>query len=656
MFVTEPGASNSPKNRSSSPPARALDLYWLPVPTEFASKIKQLDALRDPSKAWVELMALAETRLDFIRINRLDQCLRHHFDVSPPTEIATRPIKLALLGSSTLSHLIPSIRVGALRRGIWMRVHEGNFGQYRQELADPTGALRDFAPDVLLFAFDAPHLLRGSIVDSSSGETDRFISETLGHLRDCWQRARDSFGCRVIQQSILPVFPALLGNNEHRLPGSRAALVSRLNHGLRAAADDAGVDLISIDDRVAIDGLERWHDPVLWHRAKQEISLSATPVYGDLVARLVAAYQGKSRKCLVLDLDNTLWGGVIGDVGLEGIVLGQGSALGEAFVAVQEYVRDLSRRGVILAVCSKNDHENAVAPFDHHPDMVLKRADIACFVANWHNKADNLRAIAMRLNIGLDSLVFLDDNPFERNLVRTELPMVAVPEVSDDPASYAACIANAGYFEGFGITDEDISRTRQYKANEERELLASESTDLSTYLRQLKMQLLVRRFDRVGLSRIVQLINKTNQFNLTTRRYTEEEIIAVMADDRALGLQLRLVDRFGDNGIIAIVIVRMNEESDALIDTWLMSCRVLGRGVEAATLNVIVNAARRLGARRLLGEFRATPKNGMVRDHYKRLGFNLLGEEADHTQKSWLDLESFSVADTFIETDESENT
>jgi FkbH-like protein len=347
----------------------------------------------------------------------------------------------------------------------------------------------------------------------------------------------------------------------------------------------------------------------------------------------------------VLDLDNTLWGGVIGDDGLEGIALGQGSPLGEAYTAFQVYVRELSRRGVILAVCSKNDAAVAGEPFERHPDMVLKPADIACFVANWQNKADNLRAIAQQLNIGLDALCFIDDNPFERNLVRQELPMVAVPEVSDDPTGYAVALADGGYFESLGVTEEDRERTGQYQGNSAREALKAAVTDLPAYLRGLEMQLLWKRFDRIGLQRIVQLINKSNQFNLTTRRYTEAEVEAVMADPDAFGLQLRLTDRFGDNGIIAVVIGRKQPSLDLVIDTWLMSCRVLGRQVEAATLNLIAQEAVRSGARRLVGEYIPTAKNSMVRDHYARLGFAAVTGEPD---RSVLDLAGFTPADTFI--------
>ncbi|MGH7210439.1 MAG: HAD-IIIC family phosphatase, partial [Acetobacteraceae bacterium] len=327
--------------------------------------------------------------------------------------------------------------------------------------------------------------------------------------------------------------------------------------------------------------------------------------------------------------------------------IGQGSPLGEAYVAFQDYCRELSRRGVIVAVCSKNDETNALEPFDNHPEMVLKRADIACFVANWSDKATNIRRIAHELNIGLDSLVFVDDNPFERDLVRRELPMVAVPEVGDDPTGYARTIADAGYFEALSVTEEDRERTTQYQGNRARDALKSTATDLDSYLRGLGMRLIWRRFDRMGLQRIVQLINKSNQFNLTTRRYTDEDVLAVMDDPAAFGLQLRLTDRFGDNGIIAIVIGRLREH-DIEIDTWLMSCRVLGRQVEPTTLNLIAEQARHLGARRLLGEYIPTKKNAMVKDHYARLGFTVAGTTGQGGSRAILDLAAFIPAQTFI--------
>lgn len=620
------------------------ELYWLPTVPDWRDRLRALPD--EPLAAWEQAVALANARISFVQTNSLDAALRARV-AAPPAGLATKPVRLAVLGSATLTHLLPAIRVGGLRRGIWIDTYEGDFGQYMQELAEPPAALRDFAPTAILLALDAHHLTAGLSAGMSAADADAAIAAALDRIRLAWRQARDTFRCPVIHQAALPLHLPLLGHNEHRLPGSPARALARLNAALRDAADADGVDILALDERAALDGLLAWHKPALWHHAKQEVSPAAAPLYGDLLARLLAAQQGRAAKCLVLDLDNTLWGGVIGDDGLEGIALGQGSPLGEAFVAVQRHARDLTQRGVILAVCSKNDEANALEPFDKHPDMLLRRADIAAFVANWSDKPGNLRAIAAELNIGLDALVFLDDNPMERDLVRRELPMVAVPELSDDPTDYPRTLADAGYFEGLSVTAEDRARAAQYQGNKQREALKASATDLPSYLRGLEMQLVWQRFDRLGLQRIVQLINKSNQFNLTTRRYAEADVLAVMDDPAAFGLQLRLLDRFGDNGVIAIVIGRMRGTA-CEIDTWLMSCRVLGRQVEPTTLNLVAAEAARLGAKRLVGVYVPTKKNGMVKDHYARLGFTVMEQGADGGSRAVLDLASFVPAETFI--------
>ncbi len=601
-----------------------MGLYWLPSVEDWPARIGQVERLNPTPDAWDKLVSLAKTRLDFLRASRLDRSLTRLFGAKPPSGLATRPVRLAVLGSSTTEHLGAAIRVAALRRGLWVTLFEPDYGQYRQALADPASALHAFQPTAVLLALDAHHLM--GVADPALGADAAAdeIERTLETLRGLWRSARDAFRCQVIQQTALPVFPDLMGLNEHNLPGSAAAMTLRLNARLREVAREDGVDLLTLDASAAQDGVRNWHDPVLWSRAKQEVSANAAPMYGEFVARLLAAAQGRSAKCLVLDLDNTLWGGVIGDDGLEGVVIGQGSALGEAFAGFQSYAAGLARRGVILAVCSKNDEANALAPFDRHPDMVLRRADISAFVANWTDKATNLREIARQLNIGLDALVFADDNPFERDLVRGELPMVSVPELPEDPVLFARCLSDAGYFEALAITAEDRDRTGQYQANRRRGSLQAQATDMAAYLRSLDMTLAWRPFDRIGLQRVTQLINKTNQFNLTTRRYTEDEVSGLIDDPQIMGLQLRLLDRFGDNGMIAVVIGRLAADGLMALDSWLMSCRVLGRQVEAATLSVIAHEASRLGATRLEGHFRPTEKNAMVADHYARLGFTPL--------------------------------
>ncbi len=627
-----------------------IELRWLPDVSDWAARLRAVEQAPVGTVSWPTLVSLANARLDFLRTDRLDGLLRRHFPEAPATGAQGKPVRLAVLASSTVAHLLAGVRVAALRRGIWLTVYEANYGQYLQELLDTSSGLHQFRPTAVLLAMDARHLTQGLEVTADADQAQAVLDEVVERMRRCWGTARDAFRATVLQQAVLPVLPPLLGNNEGRLPGSAEAMVTRLNARLREAADADGAHIVAVDRAAAMDGIRSWHNPVLWHRAKQEVSALAAPLYGDLVARLIAAQLGRSSKCLVLDLDNTLWGGVIGDDGLEGIELGQNTALGEAFVAVQMYAAQLSQRGVILAVCSKNDESNALAAFEKHPEMVLRRADIASFVANWDDKATNLRRIAQELNIGLDSLVFLDDNPFERNLIRQELPEVLVPEIpDDDPALVPDILADAGYFEGLAVTDEDLARTGLYQANNARAVLQTEAADLPSYLRGLEMQLVWRRFDQLGLSRISQLINKTNQFNLTTRRYTTEDVVAVMNDPRAFGLQLRLVDRFGDNGIIAIVIGRLDHEASCIIDTWLMSCRVLGRQVEEATLNVIAEQARVLGAARLVGIYVPTPKNGMVAKHYKKLGFANDVQNGEGGSFSFLPLQDFVPNETFIE-------
>jgi FkbH-like protein len=624
-----------------------VDLYWLPEIPDWDERLKAL-AGRSGPEAWPALVGLANSRLDLLRTERVSRALRRLCGSEIPLTLAAPPIRLAVIGSSTLEHLTPGLRAACLRRNLWVDVYTGDYGQYAQELNNPASGLHAFAPTVVLFAVDARHLVQFATQASDFAAADVELDATVERLRRNWAIAR-GLGAQVIQQTAMPVLPGLVGSNEQRLAWSPRRLVREINARIARAADQDGVDIVSMEDAIERDGLAAWHDVALWHRAKQEIHPSAAHVYGDLVARLIGARLGRSSKCLVLDLDNTLWGGVIGDDGLHGIVLGQGSVAGEAHVALQNYAKALARRGVILAVCSKNDKANALEPFDSHPDMILRRSDVACFIANWRDKPGNLREIAQRLNIGLDALTFVDDNPFERNIVRRELPMVNVPELPDDAVGYVDCLAAAGYFEAVAITADDMQRAEQYQANVRRESARSE-TDMEGYLESLNMQLLWRPFDKVGLQRIVQLVNKSNQFNLTTRRYSEPEAEALIGDGQAVALQLRLLDAFGDNGMIAVVIGGFVAPGVLEIDTWLMSCRVLGRQVEEGTLNVVIEQARALAAHTLRGVYRPTAKNQMVAQHYAKLGFAADGE-GEGGETFWrLDIDGYAPKNTALRT------
>jgi FkbH-like protein len=324
-----------------------------------------------------------------------------------------------------------------------------------------------------------------------------------------------------------------------------------------------------------------------------------------------------------------VWGGIIGDDGLEGILISQGDPVGEAFLAVQRMALALRDRGIVLAVSSKNEDAIARRPFREHPEMLLRESHIAVFQANWKDKATNISAIAAALNIGLDTLVFLDDNPVERELVRRTLPEVAVPELPEDPALYPRALSAAGYFEAVALSTEDRQRASFYEGNARRVALQAQVVDLDAYLRSLQMEITFQPFDEVGRARIAQLIGKSNQFNLTTRRYTEAQVAEAERTPNVFTLQVRLTDTIGDNGMISVVICRLTEPETWTIDTWLMSCRVLGRGVEEMVLREIAWHAQRAGLRRLIGQYRPTDRNIMVREHYAKLGFTRLAETED---------------------------
>ncbi|HSV15015.1 MAG TPA: HAD-IIIC family phosphatase, partial [Tepidisphaeraceae bacterium] len=439
----------------------------------------------------------------------------------------------------------------------------------------------------------------------------------------------------------------VMHNHEMRHPAGLARFISKLNHAMQDAAPSY-VTIHDVDHLAASAGRWAWGDDRFFYHAKLPCAPEFLAGYAHSVASIIAAQAGASKKCLVLDLDNTLWGGVIGDDGIGGIRLGQGDAEGEAFQAFQHYCNDLARRGVILAVCSKNTEAVAREAFEKHPEMVLRIEDIAAFVANWDDKARNLRLIARTLEIGLDSLVFVDDNPVERALVRQLAPEVAVPELPEDPAGYIQAIDRHAYFQTVSVGAEDLQRTEMYRANAKRQQAEVSSGGVEDFLRSLDMRARIDPINSANLERVAQLVARSNQFNLTTRRHSAAALMKMAGSPDYLTLTVSLADRFGDNGLISVVIGRV-EADELVIDTWLMSCRVLKRGVESFVRNVLCRMARQRGLTALRGEYIPTPKNALVIEHYANLGFAKISGEVG--QQSWWQLPLSAAAEwpTFIQ-------
>ena len=624
-------------------------MSWLPIAPDFRGDLRTALDSTEPVYCLENLAALAAYRLGFLETVQLDRAYGRWDLKQAPGFL---PMRLAVLASSTVDHLLPAIRVAGLRRRLLIDVQSGGYGQYRQDLLDPTSALHQFAPQAVLFSLTAKEAISAIPLTATAAEVEETIAGLIEELRSFWRKAREICSGVILQQTFLDVTEPLFGSFDRFVPGAPARVVARLNDRLCEAAAQDGVLLLDVARASERDGIDAWFEAGRWLQGKLEIAPQAAPVYGDMVARILAAQRGLSKKCLVLDLDNTLWGGVIGDDGIEGIVLGEGSAAGEAHLALQHYAKRLKERGVILAVCSKNDPGIAEAVFHDHPEMVLRRSDIAAFLANWDDKAKNLKAIATRLNIGIDSLVFVDDNPVERARVRQSLPMVAVPELPEDAAQYVRCLADAGYFEAVSFTLEDRDRAQQYAENAERDALLESAQSMDEFLRGLKMSVRFGPFTAVDQPRVVQLINKTNQFNTTTRRYTSEEIAILTNLHSALTLQFRLLDRIGDNGLVSAMILRPTpEDEDVLeIENWVMSCRVFGRQLEHEAMNIAVEAARQRGARALVAEYIATSKNNVISALYSSLGFAAVNQTVSTSGATrwFLDLADYVTQNTHI--------
>ena len=623
--------------------AAGLGLYqslaWLPhPPADFVARCRALESEQEPGTKLQSLASYALDENDLHRLAKLITRARHAgHSLSPLT-----PFRLGILSHATTDFIVPAFIASAARHGIALECVSAPYGQVMQEAMSADSDINRAQLDAVLVAMD----YRGYSLTSTAGDADAAkttVEAALGQLEMIRSGITANGRTVCIVQNLAPPVETLFGNLDGVLPGTLVHGIHEFNRGLAQRLVGSHDVLFDVAGIAATVGLAEWYSPDQWNLAKLPFSSTYLPLYGEHGARLIAALRGKSRRCLISDLDNTLWGGVIGDDGVEGIQVAQGDATGEAYLSVQRYLLELRQRGVILAVSSKNNDETARLPFRKHPEMLLREDHFAAFQANWEDKASNIQAIANELELGLEAMVLLDDNPAERALVREFLPQVAVPELPDDPAFYARVLSAAGYFELVTFSSEDLKRADFYQDNARRINLQKQSTDIEDYLASLKMVITFQPFDETGRPRITQLINKSNQFNLTTKRYTEPEVAAAEKDPTCFTLQVRVADIFGDNGMISVAICRKRDADVWEIDTWLMSCRVIGRRIEDTVLREIVDHAKRAGIHKLAGTYIPTGRNQLVVRHYEKLGFRRIGERPDGTTAWELDVDSAQI-------------
>ncbi|MEO8514077.1 MAG: HAD-IIIC family phosphatase [Ignavibacteria bacterium] len=556
-------------------------------------------------------------------------------------DFSSLPVKkIAILGDTSTQLLVQAIRGFGYEEGINLDIFEAEYDQIDHEVFDADSELYSSNPDFVII-FQAVQKLLNKYNKSSDESKRTFANDTLAHIKDLTGIINSRNKCKIIFFNYAEINDNVFGNFANKLDFSFIYNLRKINLGLMDLSRE--LKYLYINDINLLQssyGFERSFDAKLYVTADMVFSLDFIPPVAKSTVDIILSLSGKAKKCLILDLDNTMWGGIIGDDGVENIQIGE-LGIGKAFTELQLWAKQLKQRGIILAVCSKNDHDVARSAFDNHPDMVLKYEDFAVFQANWDNKAENIKQIQEFLNIGFDSMVFLDDNPFERNLVKSFLPEVTIPDLPEDPAEYLNYLSKLNLFETSSYSEEDSGRSDQYRVEFERSLVKKAFTNEDEYLESLEMVSECKSFDVYSIPRVSQLTQRSNQFNLRTQRYSESDVKNIAESNDYITLSFTLEDKFGHYGLISLVILKKEKES-LFIDTWIMSCRVLKRTMENFVLNSIVEAAKSNGFSKLVGEFIPTAKNKMVKDHYKNFGFG----ESDG--KFIMDLDNYTTLKTFI--------
>lgn len=534
-------------------------------------------------------------------------------------------IRIAVLGSTSIQQFVLVLRYMLYIEGINADIYEGEYNGITMDVFDDNSNLYKFNPNIVILNTHYLDIKELPLPLDNKEEVDTLIDRTFNYYKNVWERLNKIKDVVILQTNFAYPPEHLLSNLENSSIYSRTNFYKRLNDKL-ANESLNNVTIIDVELLSEYVGKYNYFDYSAYFLTKSAFNVNYLEDYTKLFVDQIKAIKGKTKKCIVLDLDNTLWGGVVGDEGYDGIQLDPNNAVGEAYRYFQQYLLDLKQRGIILAVCSKNDEENAKEPFIKNPNMILKLDDIACFKANWQDKASNIKAIAKELNIGTDSLVFFDDNPAERQIVKQFLPEVHVVDVPEDPALYVEELDKESPFEWLQITKEDLTRNNSYIQNRNRQQLEQTFVNYEDYLKALDMSGTCKQISDKDVSRFTQLLNKSNQFNLRTQRYTESEIQERVNDFNYKCLAVNLKDKFSEYGIISCIILKKENET-CFIESWVMSCRVLKRGVEDFAFNHVYKIAKDWGCDQLLSEYIPTAKNKMVEEFYDNLGFSLIKQE-----------------------------
>jgi FkbH-like protein len=528
--------------------------------------------------------------------------------------------RLAILGDCATQHIATALKGYAYTKNTALDVFDADFNQILPQSMDSNSEMYLFKPDAVLI-YMCVEKLYDVWCNTSSGERIVFAKTIFSHIEELYGYISANCSAKILQFTFAEYDDLVFGNYSCKQPISFVYQLKKLNLLLMDKCAQAGniflIDLCGIQSRI---GRNNFYDPKLYYTAKIPVSLIALPAVAANVIDVILSLAGAVKKCVVLDLDNTLWGGVIGDDGLSGIQIGE-LGVGYAFSEFQKWLKELKLRGVLLAVCSKNNKDAAEEPFEKHGEMILNLQDFTVFMANWEDKASNIRRIQETLNIGMDSIVFIDDNPFERNLVKSLLPEITVPELPEDPALYLQYLQNLNLFETASYSEEDAMRTAQYRCETQREAMQHKYANYDEYLQNLEMKAAAAPFDEFHTPRIAQLTQRSNQFNLRTVRYTESEIEKISNDSEKITIYFTLRDKFADYGLVSVVIMEKCDNKTLFINTWLMSCRVLKRGMEEFIVNKIIKTAKINNIETVIGEYIRTPKNNMVSVIYEKLGF-----------------------------------